>query len=99
MATKGPTIKIGEKDYDVNRDFSWRELLTVEELGGVPLGRDGSFESMSVMAAFVFVVLKRDDVTLEWAGFLDRNIEELFGSDDEDETPKPKAKPRPTKSA
>jgi hypothetical protein len=38
MAQSGPTIKIGEKDYDVNRDFSWRELLTVEELGGVPLG-------------------------------------------------------------
>jgi hypothetical protein len=58
---------------------------------------------MSV-AAFVFVVLKREDVTLEWAGFLDRNIEELFGSTDDDETdeaetPKPKAKPRPTKSA
>jgi hypothetical protein len=61
----GPSIRIGSKDYDVNKDFTWRELLTVEELGGVPLARDGAFESFSVLGAFVFVVLKRDDPTLD----------------------------------
>lgn len=98
----GPTIKIGKKEYDVNRDFTWRELLTVEELGGVPLARDEAFDHMSVMAAFVFVVLKRDDETLEWAGFMDRNINDLIdeadGEDADDAAPAPKAavKRRPT---
>jgi hypothetical protein len=45
MPQQGPTIRIGAKEYDVNRDFTWRELLTVEELGGQPLARDDAFES------------------------------------------------------
>ena len=91
MAT-GPTIRIGGKEYDVNRDFTWRELLTVEELGGVPLARDEAFESFGVIAAFVFVVMKREDQTLMWEGFLDGNIEDLAP-----EEPEPAAKKRAAK--
>jgi hypothetical protein len=100
MPQQGPTIRIGAKEYDVNRDFTWRELLTVEELGGQPLARDDAFESFGVIAAFVFVIQKRDDPTLAWEGFLDGNITDIVGGDEPDEAAKPaaKAKARPTKS-
>lgn len=94
MAASGPIVRIGGKEYDVNRDFTWRELLTVEELGGVPLARDEAYETFAVMAAFVFVVMKREDESLMWEGFLDGSISDIIGDDD---PAKPKAKPRPTK--
>jgi hypothetical protein len=83
----GPTIDVEGKTYDVEKDFTWRELLTVEELGGVPLGRPGAFESMAVGGAFVFVVLKRSQPELTWEAFLDRNV-----------TTEPEAAPRPTRA-
>jgi hypothetical protein len=94
MAASGPIVRIGGKEFDVNRDFTWRELLTVEELGGVPLARDEAYETFAVMAAFVFVVMKRDDESLMWEGFLDGSISDIIGDEPE---AKPKAKPRPTK--
>ena len=98
MPQQGPTIRIGAKEYDVNRDFTWRELLTVEELSGQPLARDDAFESFGVIAAFVFVIQKRDDPALAWEGFLDGNISDITGDDGEaDAVKKPAAKPRPTK--
>ena len=99
MPQQGPTIRIGAKEYDVNRDFTWRELLTVEELGGQPLANDKAFESFGVIAAFVFVIQKRDDPTLAWEGFLDGNISDITGDDEPEQDAKKKAaaKPRPTK--
>lgn len=100
-----PTIRIGAQEYDVNRDFTWRELLTVEELSGQPLANDKSFESFSVIAAFVFVIQKREEPSLAWEGFLDGNISDITSGDEPDDdadeagAKKPKAKPRPTKSA
>lgn len=93
MATKpaGPTIKVKGKAYDVNKDFTWRELITVEELGGVPLGTDGALDSMAVGGAFVFVILKREQPDLTWDAFLDEAI-----SDVAEEKP---ARSRPTKPA
>jgi hypothetical protein len=95
MAASGPTIRIGGKEYDVNRDFTWRELLTVEELSGQPLARDAAFQSFAVLGAFVFVVMKREDASLAWEGFLDGNISDLI--DEPEDDPKPAAKRRPTK--
>jgi hypothetical protein len=95
--TTGPTIRIGGKEYDVNRDFTWRELLTVEELSGTPLGRDDAFESMGVMGALVFVIQKREDQSLRWEGFLDGSISDLISDDEPDDEDEPVAKPRPTK--
>ena len=94
MAPTGPTVRIGGKEYDVNRDFTWRELLTVEELGGVPLARDEAYETFAVMAAFVFVVMKREDAALMWEGFLDGNISDIIGDEPEPDS-KPAAKKRP----
>jgi hypothetical protein len=88
-------INVKGKSYDINKDFSWRELITVEELAGVPLAADGALDRFIVGAAFVFVVMKREDKTLEWDGFLDRPISEITGDVDE---PAGK-KPRPTKAA
>ena len=101
MTTSGPTISYGGKEYDVNRDFSWGELLTVERLGGVPLARDDAFDSLSTMAAFVFVLKRRDDKSIEWESFLLGNISDLLGGDDEPEPEpkKPAAKKRPPKPA
>jgi hypothetical protein len=96
MATGGPVVRIGGKEYDVNRDFTWRELLTVEELGGVPLARDEAYETFGVMAAFVFVVMRREDDKLTWEQFLDGNISDVTGEDPQPEA-KPAAKRRPTK--
>lgn len=96
MAQGGPVVRIGGTEYDVNRDFTWRELLTVEELGGVPLARDEAYETFGVMAAFVFVVAKRDDASLSWEKFLDGNISDVIGDEPEAES-KPAAKRRPTK--
>lgn len=96
----GPKIRIGAKSYDVNSDFSWRELLTVEELAGQPIARDEAFESFGVIAAFVFVLQKRDDASLRWEDFLNGSIEDVTGEDEpEDEAKKPAAKRRPTKPA
>lgn len=98
-----PTIRIGAEEYDVNRDFTWRELLTVEELAGYPLAEEKSFNHMAVIGAFVFVIQKRDDASLMWEGFLDSSILDITGDDDAGDdaqsAPKAKAKPRPTKSA
>jgi hypothetical protein len=99
-----PTIRIGAQEYDVNKDFTWRELLTVEELAGYPLAEEKSFNHMAVIGAFVFVIQKRDDASLMWEGFLDSSIMDITGGDDDapaDAQPaaKAKAKPRPTKSA
>jgi hypothetical protein len=49
------------QQYDVEKDFTWEELMLVEQQSGVPLGRDDAFESMATVAAFVFVIEKRDD--------------------------------------
>lgn len=89
-------ITVKGKSYDVNRDFSWRELITVEELSGVPLAADGSLDHFIVGAAFVFVVMKREDKSLEWEGFLDRPVAEVEGAADDENEGKPK---RPTKAA
>lgn len=96
MATKpqqddGGQITVKGKSYDINKDFSWRELITVEELAGIPLATNGALDHFIVGAAFVFVVMKREDKTLEWDGFLDRPISEIEAA--------PEKKPRPTKAA
>jgi hypothetical protein len=99
----GPSIRIGSKSYDVNKDFTWRELITVEELGGVPLARDGAFEAFSVLGAFVFVLLKRDDESLADVGRVPRPQHQRphrrHGRRRGDDAAKPAAKRRPTKPA
>lgn len=95
----GPTITIRGKDYDLNRDFSWRELITIEDLSGVPLGHDGAFESLTVLGACVFVVLKRDDEKLKWEGFLDGNIDDITEDEPEPPAAKKGAAKRPPKPA
>lgn len=94
---KGPTIKIKGKEYDVERDFTWRELLTVEELAGVPLGQAGALNSMGVCGAFFFVVLKREDQSLTWEGFLDGQVGE-FTEEDKPVRPTRAAKPAAKKA-
>jgi hypothetical protein len=87
----GATLTIGGKDYDVEKDFTWAELMLVEELGGVPLGKEDAFESMAVIAAFVFSIQKREDDALTWEAFVKTPI------DVQDETGSEK-KPRPTRA-
>jgi hypothetical protein len=89
----GPTIKVKGKSYDINKDFTWRELLTVEELAGLPLGSSGALDSMAVVGAFVFVVMKRDEPALMWEGFLDGGPDDI--EDPEEEKP---ARARPTRA-
>lgn len=85
-------ITIQGKKYDVEKDFTWEELMLVEQQGGVPLGRDDAFESMSVIGAFVFVVLKRENEALTWTEFVKQPI--AVSSGDEE----PEKKPRPTRA-
>lgn len=90
MAT---VLTIQGKDYDVDRDFTWEEIMLVEELAGVPLGRQGAFESMAVIGGFVFAIQKRADETLTWEQFVKQPLEVTDG----DEKPEA-AKPRPTRA-
>ena len=92
----GPTIKVKGREYNVNKDFTWRELMTVEELSGFPLGRPDSFESTAVAAAIIFVVLKRDEKELTWEAFLDGSIEDLEADEPATNGDGPK---RPTRAA
>jgi hypothetical protein len=88
MAKKdAATINVKGKDYDVNADFSWRELATVEDLAGQPLGAPGALHATLVGAAFIFVVLKREDKTLEWDAFLDSPVSDIGADDDVDDEP------------
>jgi hypothetical protein len=85
----GAVLTIQGKKYDVEKDFTWAELMLVEELGGVPLGRDDAFESMAVIAAFVFAIQKREDDALTWEAFVKQPID-IQGEAEE--------KPRPTRA-
>ena len=91
----GATLRIGGNEYDVEKDFSWEELMLVEELGGVPLGREGAFESMAVVGACVFVVMKRANAELTWQEFVKQPMDI---TDERDDAAKP-AKKRPPKPA
>jgi hypothetical protein len=90
----GASVEVHGKNYDIDRDFEWRELITIEELAGIPLGRPGSLEYAVVGAALIFVVMKREDESLTWEEFLKTPPPK---GDDESEA-EPKAKPRPTKA-
>lgn len=85
----GAVLTIQGKDYDVEKDFTWAELMLVEELGGVPLGADDAFERMTVIAAFVFAIQKREDDALTWESFVKTPIDIQDGSE---------KKPRPTRA-
>lgn len=87
----GAVLTIRGKKYDVEKDFTWAELMLVEQQSSVPLGRDDAFESMTVVAAFVFVILKRENESLTWEEFVNQPID--FSQAEE-----PEAKPRPTKA-
>jgi hypothetical protein len=92
MANKdAATVTVKGKEYDVNADFTWRELATIEELAGQPLGAPGAMSSALVGGAFIFVVLKRDDPTLEWQAFLDSPVSDV-ATDGEDEEKRPPTK-------
>jgi hypothetical protein len=78
------TVTVKGKEYDVNADFTWRELATVEELAGQPLGARGAMDSALVGGAFIFVVLKRDDPTLEWGAFLDSPVSDVVEDEEAD---------------
>lgn len=64
------TLTIHGTEYDVEKDFSWGELMLVEELSGVPLGAPNAFDAMAVLGACVFVVMKRTDAALAWEDFV-----------------------------
>jgi hypothetical protein len=83
------TVTVKGKEYDVNADFTWRELATIEELAGQPLGAPGAMNSALVGGAFIFVVLKRDDPTLEWQAFLDSPVSDIGTDEDEAEEKRP----------
>jgi hypothetical protein len=89
----GAVLTIQGKEYDIEKDFTWAELLLVEELSGVPLGADNAFERMTVIAAFVFAIQKRQDESLTWEAFMQTPID----IKDETETADPEKRPRPTK--
>jgi hypothetical protein len=86
------TITVKGKEYDVNSDFSWRELATAEELAGQPLGAPGAFQSALVGAAFIFIVLKREDPALEWQTFLDTPVSDVAAEPEEAEGAGPPTK-------
>lgn len=86
----GAVLTIQGKDYDVEKDFTWAEIMLAEELGGVPLGADDAFERMTVIAAFVFAIQKREDEALTWEAFVKTPIDIQDGTDEK--------KPRPTKA-
>lgn len=92
------TIKVKGKDYDINRDFTWDELIQVEDIVGKPLNENGVLDSIRTGAAFIFVVLKRDDSELAWADFIKRPLSE-FEQPDEEPAAKGAAKARPTRRA
>lgn len=79
------TITIEGVEYDVNKDFTWAELMEVEQRGGQPLGRDGSLDSLSTVAAFFFVVRRRKDAALTWEQFVSEPIPNM--------DPEPEAEP------
>jgi hypothetical protein len=93
------TIRIGENEYDVEKDFSWAELMLIEELGGRALGSESAFESMATIGACVFVVVKRDEPDLTWEAFLERPMDLTDERPDAPEAKKPVAKARPTRRA
>jgi hypothetical protein len=84
----GAVLTIQGRQYDVEKDFTWEELMLVEQQSGVPLGRDNAFESMTVVAAFVFVILKRDDEGLTWEAFVKQPID-VTDETAEQESPRP----------
>lgn len=94
MATKSDaTITVKGKEYDVNQDFSWKELMLVEELAGMPLGSRDAFLATSTGAAFIFVILKRTDNQLTWEQFLESpvgDLEETVSEEDEAVPTKPR---------
>lgn len=80
----GATLRIGGVEYDVEKDLSWEELMLAEELGGVPLGREDAFESMSVLGACVFVIMKRKTPALSWEEFVKQPMDITDARDDDD---------------
>jgi hypothetical protein len=87
-----PVLTIQGKKYDVEKDFTWAELMLVEELSGVALGADDAFERMTVIGALVFAIQKREDESLTWEAFVRTPID-IQGEDE----PEGK-KPRPTRA-
>lgn len=69
-----PTIEVKGREYDLEKDFTWKELMLAEELSGTPLGRADALDSMAVGAAFIFVILKRTDTELTWEAFVDSPV-------------------------
>lgn len=69
-----PSITVKGREYDLEKDFTWKELMLAEELAGTPLGRDDALETMAVGAAFIFVILKRTEPALTWEQFLDSPV-------------------------
>lgn len=100
MAAKdqAQTITVQGKTYDVNKDFTWAELMAVEEFAGTGLAADGAFDSVAVAAGFIFVILRRENKTLTKDEFLASAVSDF----DQDDAPangnggKPK---RPTRAA
>lgn len=97
------TVTIYGKEYDTEKDFSWAELMLIEEIGGQPLGDERSWQSMAVLAATVFTLLKREDAVLTWEKFVEMP---MHITDNRDDAPakkpavkKPAAKARPTRRA
>ena len=93
----GTILTIKGKPYDIDKDFTWSELMLVEELGGVPLGREGALESMATIAGLVFVVMKRDEAALTWDEFVKQPIDVTDEGDASAQDAKAGAKRRPTK--
>jgi hypothetical protein len=72
----GAVLTIQGKQYDVEKDFTWAELMLVEELG--PAFRSAGMmrsNRMTVIAAFVFSIQKRDDDALTWEAFVKQPID------------------------
>lgn len=91
-----PTITIDGTDYDVNKDFAWQELIEIEQLSGLPLGRDGSLDSLSVIAGFFYIIKRRANPQLTWQEFVKEPMPTQADTGDGEQKPKAKAKPRPT---
>jgi len=93
-------VKVKGREYSIENDLTWRELITVEELSGTSLGADGALDSMTVSAALIFVILKREDKALTWDGFMDQSIGDLETSEGDDTADGPGENGgRPTKAA